>query len=264
MSLGTLIRTSPLATVGIFLLGGVFSALYAMSSVYATQRGLSVRDTSWFITAIFLGGLVFQYPIGWLSDRIDRRVLIIGATGVGALAALIAATMGDRLAVLLATALVLGGMAGPLYSLLVAYANDYLETDQMAAASGGLLFINGFGAMSGPIIFGMLMSRYGIEWFFYCLVALLSAICLYGLFRTTRRPHTVIDEPAPYLPISSRTGLVATEMGLAWADETRSAEEEARAEGDDGQRDADGTAGDASGDSPMPKSGGDPATPQTV
>ena len=221
MPLATLIRTSPLASVGMLLLGGVFSAVYAMASVYATQRGLSVANTSVFITAIFLGGLLFQYPIGWLSDRIDRRVLIIGTTGLGAVAALVAVTWGASFPVLLGSALVIGGVASPLYSLLVAYANDYLEIEQMAAASGGLLFINGFGAMTGPIVVGWAMSRYGIEWFFISIVVLFTAICLYGLWRMTRRPHVINDEPAPYLAISARTGIVATEMAIEAAGESQ-------------------------------------------
>ena len=87
MSLKELIKTSPLACVGILLLGGVYSVLYAMSPVYATERGLTIAQTSYFITAIFLGAMVFQYPIGWFSDRMDRRMLIIAATAVGAASA---------------------------------------------------------------------------------------------------------------------------------------------------------------------------------
>lgn len=237
MPLASLIRTSPLASIGMLLLGGVFAALYAMASVYATERGLSVANTSVFITAIFLGGMLFQYPIGWMSDRIDRRLLIIGTTALGAVCSLLAALFGKNFAVLIATVLVIGGCAGPLYSLLVAYANDYLETEQMAAASGGLLFINGFGAMTGPIIVGWAMSTFGIEWFFLAIMLQLSAIGLYGLYRMTQRPHTVLDEPAPYLTISSRTGIIATEMAIEVADEAflnALEEDEERLSADDG------------------------------
>lgn len=219
MPLASLIRTSPLASVGMLLLGGVYAALYAMASVYATERGLSLANTSLFITAIFLGGMLFQYPIGWASDRLDRRWLIIGTTALGAACALFAALFGEHFVVLLVTALIIGGCAGPLYSLLVAYANDYLETEQMAAASGGLLFINGFGAMTGPVIVGWAMSTFGIEWYFLAIMLLLSAIGAYGLYRMTQRPHTVNEDPAPYLAISSRTSVVATEMAIEVADE---------------------------------------------
>lgn len=214
MPLKELIKTSPLACFGILLLGGVYAVLYAMSPVYATERGLTIAQTSYFITGIFLGAMVFQYPIGWLSDKFDRRYLIIGVTALGAFVALMATYLGDSFAVLMIAAVLLGGLSNPLYSLLVAYANDYLEQDQMAAAAGGLLFINGCGAMTGPIVVGAAMSNLGIEWFFITLVLLLSAICLYGIYRMSQRTYEVLDEAAPYLPISARTTTYATSFAI--------------------------------------------------
>lgn len=219
MSLKEVIKTSPLASYSTFLLGGVFATLYAMAPIYATQRGLSIADTSYFITAIFLGGMLFQFPIGWLSDRFDRRMLIIGVATVAAVAGYVGMLFGDSLPALVGCALVLGGMANPLYSLLVAYANDYLEVDQMSAAAGGLLFINGFGAMTGPVIVGFLMSHFGIEWFFIYIVLLMSAIALYGVYRMTQRPYVVVDEQAPYLPISSRTSPATAQFAINAAED---------------------------------------------
>lgn len=219
MPLADLIRTSPLACVGTLLLGSVFSVLFAMSSVYATERGLSIANTSYLITAIFLGGLVFQYPVGWMSDRFDRRWLIIGLTAIGAFSAMLAMFFGSNLWILFSTALVLGGCSNPLYSVLVAYANDYLDNDQMASAAGGLLFINGLGAVSGPIVVGYAMSHLGIEWFFVTLVVLQSTICLYGLYRMTQRRYDVGDDASPHLPINYRTGVIATELAIESADD---------------------------------------------
>lgn len=228
MSLKELINTSPLACFGILLMGGVYAVLYAMSPIYATERGLSVSQTSYFIMAIFTGAMVFQFPIGWLSDRMDRRLLIIAATAVGATVAGASMYMSDNYVVLLVSAVLLGGVANPLYSLLVAYANDYLEQDQMAAASGGLMFINGFGAMAGPVLVGYAMTQLGLEWYFITLFLLLSAICLYGIYRISQRPHEIVDESAPYLPISARSSGLATEFALLAAeDEQLEAEEDA-------------------------------------
>ena len=84
----------------------------------------------------------------------------------------------------------------------------------MAAAAGGLLFINGCGAMTGPIVVGAAMSNLGIEWFFITLVLLLSAICLYGIYRMSQRTYEVLDEAAPYLPISARTTTYATSFAI--------------------------------------------------
>jgi len=214
MPIKELISTSPLACFGILILGGIYATLYAMSPVYATERGLSISQTSYFITAIFLGAMVMQFPIGWLSDKVDRRILIILVTAVGALVAMASMYVGNNFTLLLVSAVLLGGTANPLYSLLVAYANDYLEYDQMAAAAGGLLFINGLGAMVGPIVVGNAMTRLGVEWYFITLFLLFSAICLYGIYRISQREYTAIHEASPYLPISARTSPLATGFAI--------------------------------------------------
>ena len=85
MSVVELFRSSPLGMVGSFFLGGAFGALFGMGSVYGTEIGLSVFEISILLAAIYGGGTFFQYPIGWLSDRMDRRYLIIG-TSLAALA----------------------------------------------------------------------------------------------------------------------------------------------------------------------------------
>ena len=176
MSIKELVVASPLACFGTLLLGGVFATLFGMAPVYATERGLTIAQVSYFITAIYLGGLLFQYPIGLLSDRFDRRFLIIAVTGIGAVISLLALTIGNSFYTLLLIAALIGGTTNPLYSLLLAYANDYLETDKMPAASGGLLFINGCGAMSGPVLVGYVMEKFGIHWFFITIAVLMLSL----------------------------------------------------------------------------------------
>ena len=225
MSLRELIEASPLACFGTFILGGIFSALFAMAAVYATRIELSIREISYFITAIYAGGMICQYPIGWLSDRMDRRKLILIVTGSGALIAM-AGSFATNLAVLYCIAFLLGGVSNPLYSLLIAYANDYLDPDQMPSASGGLLFINGFGAMSGPAIVGILMNRYGSHFFFVFIAVLMAAICLYAIYRSFVRESISIEEATPYLHITSRSTQVAAEIAIEVVDETDEKPEE--------------------------------------
>ena len=87
MSLRELMGFSPLGCVGMFLLGGVFSAQFGMASVYGSEAGLSGGEISTFVATIFIGGMITQYPIGWLSDRMDRRALIALTAAVGAVGA---------------------------------------------------------------------------------------------------------------------------------------------------------------------------------
>ena len=221
MPLRKLLETSPLASVGMFLLGGIFAALFAMSSVYATEAGLSIAQTSAFVTAIFLGGLVCQYPIGWLSDRIDRRRLIVGTMLVGAAACAAALTAADTARALVACAFVIGGTANPLYGLLIAYANDHLELEDMAGASSGLLFVNGVGAMTGPVIVGQLMGAFGPGAFFGFVAALMSAVAAYALWRMTRRAAVPASEVLPYVAVSSRTSVYGLGVAAEIAEEER-------------------------------------------
>lgn len=222
MSIKELTTASPLACFGTLLLGGVFATLFGMAPIYATQSGFSIAQVSYFISAIYLGGMLFQYPIGWLSDRYDRRILIIAVTAICALISVIGLMFGDSFRILLFVAFVIGGMSNPLYSLLLAYANDYAENDQMAAVSGGLLFINGLGAMTGPIVVGYAMSELGNHWFFITIAVLMSFICLYGIYRMTQRANDIsAEDQAPHVVISANTTAVGAEYALEAADEAQ-------------------------------------------
>lgn len=182
-----LFAASPLGVVGMFLMGGTFSALFGMASVWGTRAGLSVSEISTFVAAIYFGGLVAQYPIGWISDRMDRRLLILMVAAVGAVSMLAAFLLDPGFWVLVFLGAVIGGVANPLYALLVAYTNDYLDNSDMAAASGGLLFVNGIGAMSGPPVTGWLMETTGNGGFFLYVALLMIGVAGYAGWRMTRR-----------------------------------------------------------------------------
>ncbi len=215
MTLRQLFFTSPLGCVGIFLLGGVFAAQFGMAAVYGAESGMSVRQISVFISTIYFGALVMQYPIGWLSDRMDRRVLIAVVAMVGGLAGLVGLVFDDNFAVLLTVAFLVGGASNPLYSLLLAYTNDFLQREDMAAASGGLLFINGVGAVGGPVLTGWIMSVIGPSGFWLFIGALMIAITGYAIYRMTRR--RVKQERGAYIGISPTASAVALEAAQEWA-----------------------------------------------
>ena len=212
MSLAELFRISPLGCVGIFVLGGAFSALFGMSAVFGTEAGLSVAQISAFVAMIYVGGLVMQYPIGWMSDRMDRRVLILVVAGVGGISSLLPVLLTGGFALLLIAAFLLGGLINPLYALLLAYVNDFLELDDMAAASSGLVFINGVGAIAGPVLTGWSMAILGPNGFFVYVAALLAALVLYGTWRTTRREALDLEEQGAYVSVSPSASLVAVDM----------------------------------------------------
>ncbi len=211
MSFAALYRVSPLGFVGMFLLGGAFSALFAMASVYGTGAGLSVREISAFVSMIFIGGLALQFPIGWISDRVDRRRLILLVAGSGALAALLPLLIGGFPALLVA-AFLMGGMTNPLYALLVAHANDYLAPEDMAAASSGLVFVNGLGAIAGPLLTGWVMQAFGPEGFFAYISVILLLLVAYGLWRSTRRAAPDIEDQGAFVTLPAAATSVAMDM----------------------------------------------------
>lgn len=213
MTLRELTRISPLGCVGMFLMGGVFSAQFGMAAVYGIERGLTVAEISIFVTAIYLGALLLQYPIGWLSDRMDRRVLILAVSVLGGLGGFAGFLYDDVFVLLLGAAFIIGGMSNPLYALLIAYTNDFLEHEDMAAASGGLIFINGIGAIAGPLITGWMMGLVGSEGFFLFVAVLLLGLAAYAGFRMTQRASTFdVDEATPYSPILATASPVAVEV----------------------------------------------------
>jgi len=230
MSLRELFHVSPLGCVGMFLLGGIFSAQFGMAAVYGTELGLSVKQISVFVATIYVGALFLQYPIGWMSDRMDRRLLILIVALIAALSGMFGVLFDSYFTVLLAVAFVIGGMSNPLYSLLIAYTNDFLEHDDMAAASGGLVFINGLGAIGGPVITGWIMGVYGPSGFWLFITLLLFTLAAYAGYRMTQRKSIPVEDTGAYVAVSPSSSPIAVEVAQEWAIET-AVEEENELEG---------------------------------
>ncbi|HHS94632.1 MAG TPA: MFS transporter, partial [Rhodobacterales bacterium] len=230
MSLGELYRISPLGVVGILAMGAVFSAQFGMAAVFGTNAGLSVGELSLFISLMYAGGLVMQFPIGWISDRVERRQLILAVAGLGAAGALVPVLWPGSYTALLGAAFLLGGTANPLYALIIAYTNDFLEPDDMPAASAGLMFVNGVGAVAGPLATGWAMAKVGPQGFWLYLAAVLAVLVLYGLWRSTQRPGVPTEDTQSYAAVLASASAVAVDMAQEIYAE---AVEEAAEEGSD-------------------------------
>jgi len=217
MTLLELYKVSPLGCVGSFFLGGIFAAQFGMGAVYATAKGLSLADLSVFVSAIYIGGLLMQYPLGYISDKMDRRVLIIAITGAGGLILLAGTFFTEQFYVLLIVAFVMGGVANPLYSLLIAYTNDYLKPEDMPAASSGLIFLTGVGSVAGPVLVGYLMTSYGADSFFVFIALLFLSIAGYGLFRMTQRAAPGWEDTGQYAAVAPQGSPVFVEVAQEYA-----------------------------------------------
>ncbi|REG82430.1 MFS transporter [Marinomonas pollencensis] len=234
MSLRTLFSGSPLGTVGIFLLGGVYAAQTGMGAVFGSQIGMSANSIALFVAMLFAGALILQYPIGWLSDRVDRSKLILGLSCIGCLFCVMGWLLGNVFWSLMVAAFFSGGVTVPLYSLFLAYTNDSLSTDDMPAASGGLVFTFGLGAIGGPLISGWMMQVFGPFVFWLAMAVTFACIALYALYYMAQKGAVVpVEETDSYLGVLPTASVVAVEAAGEWAvehSEAEAAEAEAEAE----------------------------------
>ena len=201
VSIIQLYRVSPLGVIGIVVSGMAIGTIYAMGPVFATEIGMPVKDVSLFMTTIILGGFLFQYPLGWLSDLIGRRKVIllscISGAGISVFAFLFSA--GDTIPLFIIACV--GGFSLPLYALCGVYVNDYLNPTQMVAASGTLVLLSSLGATIGSPLTALSMDFFGLNAFYGSIAIMLSSISVFSLWRTGKRSEVATEETGNFVPM---------------------------------------------------------------
>lgn len=194
-------NVSPLACMGCFAIGLTNSAFRLVGPVYATNIGLDVSGVAFFMSAGILGGAVLLYPLGMLSDRLDRRWIVIAASLGACLAGILLTLLSgqDRWLVFMG-AFLFGAFALPLYSLSVAHGNDQAKPGQYVMFSAGLLFFFALGATAGPSIASGVMQQFGPASFFMFTSTAHGLLVVAALLRMVQRPH---------IPLPSRARFVA-------------------------------------------------------
>ena len=217
-----LYRISPLGTVGCFATGLLQGALFSMGAVYARSTGLTVAQVSVFMFVMIAGAALFQWPIGKLSDHMDRRRLIAIVALAGALTCAVAVPLGDISAgVLIALAVPIGLAPLTLYSLSIAYTNDRLDHTQRVAAGSILILIFGFGAVLGPSTAGAAMDLAGPSGYLWVLAGILALMALFAFYRMYCSPAPPVESQSPYALMPQRTA----SLSPAYVDSIRNAEQ---------------------------------------
>jgi MFS family permease len=200
-----LYRNSPLGVVGVTLSGVISAIIFSMGPVYARLRGLETSGVATFMAVSILAAVVTQYPVGRLSDHMDRRTVIAMVCTLATLVAgSIVAFPQMPHAVFLALAALFSGLVLTLYSLSVSHVNDKLEPAQMVAASSALLLINGVAAALGPILLGSLIAAFGPQAYFATLATLTGTLAIYDLWRKSRRTPVPPSQKGPFIGAQPR------------------------------------------------------------
>lgn len=186
ISMRELFRLSPMGLTGSFLNGISQTTLYVALALYGKAIGLSNGSIGSLIGFMTLGGMLFQFPLGKLSDRVDRRLIIVGVPGLAIPLCFLLAGLDDpagNSALLYGMVGLLGGLTLPLYSICMAHMNDHLKPNQMVAASGALVLILAIGMIFGPTLGGFAIAHYGPAGFFYLLSIISALTVMTALFR---------------------------------------------------------------------------------
>ncbi|WP_375598163.1 MFS transporter [Devosia sp. Naph2] len=205
VDIGLLYRTSPVAAIAAFSVGMANGAFGTLAPVYGYQRGLDAGGIALLFSVAAILGAVAQVPFGRLSDRIDRRLVLIGLSGfaavVGALIVLINPGAGWGMYVLFAA---YGFAANPIYAVAVAHANDFARDGDFAKIAGGMLLILGVGLAIGPAVASLIMGAWNPVGLFLVTATFHGALAGAAYLRMRVRKSVDAAERAPFQAMSDK------------------------------------------------------------
>lgn len=191
---------SPLGFIGVLSAGLVGASFSALAPIFAQSIGMSLGQTSAFTALGMMSGLLLQWPLGKLSDRIDRRWVMIATTLMAAVACFLIISTAQQISLWLFAGVILyGSTAFMLYSLSASHINDFAPPDQLVQVSGGLQVGYGLGASVGPIIAAFLMTYLGPRGLFIYIACIMTTLGLFALYRMSRRASVSRQEKIGFI-----------------------------------------------------------------
>jgi len=210
LGIRTLYRIAPIGIVGCVGAGLNNSAVLGLTPVYGLHVGFAPNVVPMLIVAAQVGSLAAQWPLGWLSDRIDRRRVIIAITMIGAAASLGAGLVGGAsLPVVLALFAIWGACSLSVYPICVAHASDFAEPAQLVPLIGSLLFGWAIGSVVGPPIATFAMTRFGPAGLPFYAAAIAVLVGLFAAWRMSRRPPVPVDEREAFVNLPATSPAIA-------------------------------------------------------
>lgn len=201
-------NVSPVGLAGMLAVGGLSMSIAGFAPIHATAKGYSQADVALLMASMPLGTLILQFPLGWLSDRTDRRYVLIGAATLAVVAGLAALGFdGGPLALLIVVYLLWDGASETVYSLASAHAGDRASKEELVALSSSLLFAWSLSGFVVPGIVTGLSAVYGTQAFIYVSVALAFAYALFVAWRVVTSRAVPSAETGDFAPMTAQAPL---------------------------------------------------------
>ncbi len=184
LNLRKLYRVSPAGVVGCLLSGMAEGAFWSLGPVFAQGRGMTTSDIALLMAAFVFGGTLSQWPLGWVSDKIDRRI-VIAAVSFGTVVSglLIGFDLVPSGTPTFALAVAHGALMIPIYALCISHANDSVPNSRMVETSGGLLLAFSIGATIGPMSAALFMGGGNAGGLFLFIGVVLFSLGLFAVYR---------------------------------------------------------------------------------
>ena len=189
---GQLARRAPVAIAGAAGSGLIIGAFYALVPAWMQGRGNDSATIGLVMLASVLGGLAFQIPVGRLSDRFDRRMVLAGLCLGLVCTSITLVYLPRNLLAVLPTAFLFGGFLSTPYPVSVAYAHDSMQGEQVVAVSGRLILVFGLGSILGPLLGTSVVMGFGINGVLYLIATVALLLALFASVRSltsTPPPH---------------------------------------------------------------------------
>jgi MFS family permease len=179
--------------IAIIMSQWVSSILFSMGAVYATKLGFGIAQVACFMGAMMAGGMIIQWPLGKLSDLIDRRWVIGFSSLVAVLIAIIMSFINQASGWLYSLVFLFGGCSLSLYSIVVAFTNDHLRPSEIVPASGTIILISGLTSITGPITAVFWLEIFGLKSFFILIAVSLLIMGLINIWRALTIPRLPVE-----------------------------------------------------------------------
>ena len=214
ISLKELFLKSPMAFIGSFAIGLIYSALFGLMGVFGAKIGLSVFQISiMFFVNTFIGA-VFQYPVGKISDKFDRRTILF-VLNIIAIASLIFAFLfgPSSFYILLIFIAIHSAVSLPYYAVVISHMNDFLEKEEIISGSSTLTLVNALGMVMGPLLASLFMAYFGAYGYFVYMIVIYCLVAPYNFARIrVGRTSDIYEDNTPSMIVPRTTSSVGMQL----------------------------------------------------